>query len=161
LRYPTIALAFSLAPFVIQTGCTATTVSPPLSSHGSTTPHGTFGDVYLSSGRFHRPHRVIGVVQLTQSGYKWWHEVEVVDDARPDSILFKIGKYARSFHADGVQHLTLIDLDPQTPADTGAKKIDSAIRMERAVREGRYANIAGEGTHTRWEVRGELVQFVD
>jgi hypothetical protein len=138
--------------------CTATTVSPPLTSKGTAVQH-TFGDVYLSSGRLDKPHRVIGVVQMTQTGYKWFHEVEIVDDANPASLLFKIGSYARSHGADGVQHLVLIDLDPQTPGEKASKQFQSAVRISEAVKKGRYADIAQEGTKTRWEVRGELVQF--
>lgn len=154
----TVPLAVLLAALTAA-GCTATTVSPPLSSQGSTVQH-TFGDVYLSSGRLKSPHRVIGVIQMTQTGYKWFHEVEIVDDANPASLLFKIGEYARSKGADGVQHLVLVDLNPQTPGEKAAKQIDSAVRINKAVAEGRYADIAEQGTKTRWEVRGELVQFI-
>jgi hypothetical protein len=141
------------------TACTAKTLSPPLS--GATAHDRKFGGVYLTSGALKRPHRVIGVVQMTQSGYKWLHEVELVDDARPESLLFRIGDYARSLGADGVQHLQLIDLDPQTPADNANRKINSVIRMEKAIERKQYASIAGEGTKTYWEIRGELIQFVN
>jgi len=115
--------------------------------------------VQLTSGAFQRPHYVIGVMQMTQSGYKWLHEIEVVDDARPESLLFKIGNYAHELGADGVQHLELIDLDPQTPADTAGKKIDSTINIARAIDKKQYGSIAGEGTKTRYEVHGELIKF--
>lgn len=141
--------------------CTATTVSPPLTARGSPAPRRTFGSVHVTSGAFARPHRAIGVVQMTQTGYKWMHELEVVDDANPESLLFKIGRYARAHGADGVQHLILIDLDPQTPADKAGKQIDSTVRIARSAQRGQYATIAGEGTKTRWEIRGELIQFVD
>jgi hypothetical protein len=104
---------------------------------------------------------VIGVIQMTQTGYKWFHEIEVIDDANPASLLAKIGRYARQHGADGVQHLVLVDLDPQTPADKAGKQIDSAIRIRRALDRGRPIDIAREGTRTRWEVRGELVRFID
>lgn len=146
---------------LVATACTATTVSPPLTARGSPDPRRTFGSVQLTSGAFHQPHHVIGVMQMTQTGYKWLHEIEVVDDARPESLLFKIGSYARELGADGVQHLELIDLDPQTPADTAGKKIDSTIRIARAIDRKQYASIAGEGTKTRYEVRGELIKFID
>ena len=139
--------------------CTAKTVSPPLSAHAP--GYRTFGGVYLTSGANDRPHRVIGFVQMTQSGYKWMHEVELVDDARPESLLFRIGDYARKLGAHGVQHLQVVDLDPQTPAENAAKKIDSVVRMARAVEKKQYAAIPAEGTKTHWEIRGELIQFVD
>ena len=141
--------------------CTATTVSPPLTARGSPDPRRTFASVQLTSGAFQRPHHVIGVLQMTQTGYKWLHEIEMVDDARPESLLFKIGSYARELGADGVQHLELIDLDPQTPADTAGKKIDSAVNIARDIDRGNYGAIAGEGTKTRYEVRGELIKFAD
>ena len=143
------------------TACTATSVSPPLTARGSPDPRRTFGSVQLTSGAFQRPHHVIGVMQMTQSGYKWLHEIEIIDDANPDSLLFKVGRYAHELGADGVQHFELIDLDPQTPADTIGKKIDSSISIAQHLDRKQYAAIAGEGTKTRYEVRGELIKFVD
>jgi hypothetical protein len=140
--------------------CTATTVSPPLTARGSPDPRRTFAHVQLTSGTFQQPHHVIGVMQLTQSGYKWFHEIQVVDDARPESLLFKVGSYARQLGADGVQRLEIIDLDPQTPADKLNNQINSAVRISNAVERGDYAQIAGEGTKTRYEVRGELITFI-
>jgi hypothetical protein len=146
---------------VLATACTANTLSPPLTARGSPDPRRTFGGhVHLTSGAFTQPHRVIGVVQMTQTGYKWMHEIELEDDARPESLLSNIGRYARSLGADGVQHLELLDLDPQTPADTATKKVDSVIRMHDAIDRKQYASAAAEGTKTRWEIRGELVQFI-
>lgn len=153
-----------LKPLVLAlaaTACTATTVSPPLTARGSPDPRRTFGTVQLTSGSFQQPHYVMGVMQMTQTGYKWLHEIEVVDDARPESLLFKIGTYAHELGADGVQHLELIDLDPKTPADNASAKIDSAVRIERDLERKQYASIAGEGTKTRYEVRGELIKFVE
>jgi hypothetical protein len=153
-----------LKPLVLAlaaTACTATSVSPPLTARGSPDPRHTFGSVQLTSGAFHRPHYVIGVMQMTQSGYKWLHEIEIIDDANPNSLLFKVGNYARELGADGIQHFELIDLDPQTPADTAGKKIDSTINIAKAIERKQYASIAGEGTKTRYEVRGELIKFAD
>lgn len=152
-----------LKPLLLAIGasaCTAASVSPPLSARGSPDPRRTFGHVQLTSGAFQRPHYVIGFMQMTQSGYKWLHEIEIIDDARPDSLLFKVGSYARELGADGIQHFEIVDLDPQTPADTANKKIDSAINIADAIDKKQYARIAGEGTKTRYEVRGELIKFV-
>jgi hypothetical protein len=146
---------------VLAAACTATTISPPLTARGSPDPRRTFGSVHITSGAFTRPHRVIGVVQLTQSGFKWMHEIELQNDARPESLMFNIGRYAKSLGADGVQHLKLLDLDPQTPADTATNKIDSVISMHDAIERKQYASAAAQGTKTRWEIRGELVQFTD
>jgi hypothetical protein len=156
-----LAMLRPLAIACLAGACTATTVSPPLSARGSPDPRHTYGSVQLTSGAFQRPHYVIGVMQMTQSGYKWLHEIEVMDDARPESLLFKVGSYARELGADGIQHVEIIDLNPQTPADTAGKKIDSTIRIAKAIERKQYASIAGEGTKTRYEVRGELIKFVD
>ncbi len=145
---------------LVLAACTAKTISPPLTARGSPDPHHTFDHVRLTSGAFTEPVRVLGVVQMTQTGYKWLHEIEVEDDARPDSLLFNIGSYARSLGADGIQHLRVIDLDPQTPAEVAEKKINSVVNIHNAIEKKQYASIAGEGTKTRWEVRGELVQFL-
>jgi hypothetical protein len=150
-----------LALVVMVSACTATTVSPPLTARGSPDPRRTFDHVLLTTGSFQQPHYVVGVMQMTQTGYKWLHEIEVVDDARPESLLFKIGSYAHELGADGVQHLELVDLDPKTPAETASAKIDSAVRISRDLEKKQYASIAGEGTKTRYEVRGELIKFVD
>jgi hypothetical protein len=150
----------TLALALLASACTATTVSPPLTARGSPDPRRTFAHVVLTSGTFQQPHHAVGVLQMTQTGYKWMHEIEVVDDARPESILFKIGSYARELGADGVQHLELVDLDPQTPAEKASKQIDSAVRISREAQRGNYAAIAGEGTKTRYEVRGELIKFI-
>jgi hypothetical protein len=145
--------------FVLGVGCTAKTVSPPLSPGPGFDR--TFAGVFLTSGEQPRAHRVIGHVQMTQSGFKWMHEVELVEDANPASLLYRIGEYAQKNGANGVQHLQVIDLDPRTPAETGAAKIDSVIRMEKALARKDYAAMAKEGTETRWEIRGELIQIVD
>jgi hypothetical protein len=154
------AMFKTLAIALCASACTATTVSPPLTARGSPEPRRTFDHVLLTSGVFQEPHYAVGVMQMTQTGYKWLHEIEMVDDARPESLLFKIGSYAHELGADGVQHLELVDLDPQTPAETAQKKINSAINIEKDLEHRQYAAIAGEGTKTRYEVRGELIKFV-
>jgi hypothetical protein len=140
---------------LMLTACTAVSLSPPLSPK-LTGEVRTFSGVYMTSGTFARPYRVIGVFQMTQTGYKWFHEVEVVDDANPGSILYKAGAVASRHGAQGVQRLVLVDLDPQTPADVMQKQVESAQRIA----EGK-SNIFEEGSETRWMILGEMVQFLD
>lgn len=140
--------------------CTAVSVSPPLSTRGPELAPAP-DRVALTSGQFRRPFEVVGVVQMTQSGYRWFHEVEVVSDANPGSILYKIARHAHHHGADGVQYLELVDLDPQTPGEKIGKQIESSVEIARAARRGDAAAIAGEGTETRWRVRGELIRFLD
>jgi hypothetical protein len=153
-------VVIATAVAVVLGACTAKTVSPPLSAQapGSAEPVRSFDHVLLTSGRFKQPHRVIGVIQMTQSGYKWFHELEVIEDADPRSLLFKIGSYARAHGAEGVQHLIVRDLNPQSPAEKVGNQIDSAVRIHQSARHDPLA-IAGEGTETRWEIRGELIKF--
>lgn len=141
-------------------GCTAVSVSPPLTSRPADVEPAP-GSVSVTSGQFDRPYQVVGVVQMTQTGYRWMHEVEVVSDANPRSILYKIAAEADRMGADGVQFLELVDLDPQSPGERTSKQIDSAVRLASKARRGSLTagDVAGEGTKTRWEVRGELVRF--
>lgn len=150
-RVPVVVAALAL----MLASCTAVSISPPLSAK-LTGEVRTFNGIYLTSGTFARPHRIIGVFQMTQTGYKWFHEVEVVDDANPGSILYKAGSIAARNGAHGVQRLTLVDLDPQTPADKMEKQAESARRIA----EGK-SGIFDEGSETRWVVLGEMVQFLD
>lgn len=140
--------------------CTARSVTPPLSPPTARDQR-TFGTVYLSSGVFKRPHQVIGVVQMTQTGYKWLHEIEVVDDANPGSILFKLGEFARRNGADGIQHLEILDMNPQTPGEKKQKQLETAFRVAQQLHSGKTPSAAQEGTETRYEVKGELVVFAD
>lgn len=61
--------------------------------------------------------------------------------------------------SEHVSSPTLWVRDPQTPADKAGKQIDSAVRIANHIERGNPAAIAGEGIKTRWEIRGELVQF--
>lgn len=140
---------------LMLTACTAVSLSPPLSPK-LTGQVRTFNGVYLTSGTFSRPYRVVGVFQMTQTGYKWFHEVEVVDDANPGSILYKAGVIAARHGAQGVQRLVLLDLEPQTPADKLQKQLESAERVAKG-----ESGLFEEGSETRWMIQGELVQFLD
>jgi len=149
---------FACAPLA----CTAVSVSPPLSSK-TPTAEAPPGTVAVTSGQFRRPFQVVGVVQMTQSGYRWMHEVEVVDDANPGSILYKLAHFANQKGANGIQFLELVDLDPQTPGEIAKKQFESAVRIADKAGSGDLdvGDVAQEGTETRWEVRGELVRFLD
>lgn len=150
----------ALAVAVSASACTAVSVSPPLTSRAPTAKVDDHS-VAVTSGQFRRPYRVVGVIQMTQSGYRWMHEVEVVSDANPGSILYKIAREANRLGADGVQFLELVDLKPQSPGEKTAKQIDSAVRLASKAQKGTLSagDVASEGSETRWEVRGELVRF--
>jgi hypothetical protein len=99
-------------------------------------------------------------MQMTQTGYRWFYEVELVTDANPASILFKVAQYARANGADGVQHLELVDLKPQSDGERTVKQVQGVMRVAEAAKRGQgLSQAANEGEETRWEVRGELVRL--
>lgn len=145
---------------VLHAGCTAVSTSLPLAPKSTEPAKLRPGEVLLTSGSFDREHEVLGVMQMTQTGYRWFYEVEIVADANPASILFKVADYARQHGAQGVQQLTLIDLKPQSDGERTAKQVQGIIRVADAAREGRgIEQAASEGEETRWEVRGEFIRF--
>ena len=151
-------LTILIVAMLALSGCVAIMKTPPLSrSEAASGP--TFSSVYLTSGRFDRPHTSIGVIQLEQEGYRWLHEREVVSEANPESILYKIGKLAQDQGADGVQNLLVVDLNPQSPEETTAKQVMTAIRVIQQIASRQAPTALGEGTKTRYAVKGELVKF--
>ena len=143
---------------LLAMSCTAVSVSPPLNPRRADDGR-PYGAVYLTSGEFAPAHEVIGQMQMTQTGYKWFHAVELNPDANPGSILWAVAEYARALGADGVQNLVILDLDPQTPAETAKKQFDTAVKLSDQVASGRSPTAAGEGTKTRYGVWGELIRF--
>ena len=96
---------------------------------------------------------------MTLNGYRWLHEQEVVGD--PNNILYSVAALARDNGAQGIQHLELIDTNPQTRAEKIAKQIDTAIKVADQLEKGEAPTALGDGTETRYFVKGELVVFED
>ncbi len=138
--------------------CATVSRTPPL-SRPDATGKPTFANIYLTSGTFSRPHRPVGVVQMTLHGYKWLHEVEVAGD--PNDILYAVATLARDNGAQGIQHLELIDSKPQTRAEKISKQIDTAIKVFDQAEDGDPPTALGDGTESRYFVKGELVVFED
>lgn len=153
------SLFFLVVLELFLNGCTATSMSPALSAQPR--PPLRNGTVWLTSGSFKEKHQIIGVIQMLQTGYKWMHEVEIITDSNPASILYQVAAYAHSQGADGVQHLVIIDENPQTPGEKGAQQVATMIRLIDQVRSNRVPTAAGEGTKTRYHVKGELVKFTE
>ena len=146
------------AGLMALSACSAVSTTPPL-SRPDATGKPTFASIYLTSGTFARPHRPVGVVQMTLEGYRWLHAKELAGD--PNDILYKVAALARDHGAHGIQHLELIDSKPQTRAERISKQIDTAIRVFEQAKEGDAPTALGEGTETRYFVKGELVVFED
>ena len=143
---------------VLFASCATVNITPPL-SRPDATGKPKFSNIYLTSGTFSRPHRPIGVVQMTLNGYRWLHELEVVGD--PNNILYSVAALARDNGAQGIQHLELIDTKPQTRVEKIAKQIDTAIKVADQVEKGDTPAALGEGSETRYSVKGELVVFAE
>ena len=146
------------AGLMALSACSAVSRTPPL-SRPDATGKPTFSSIYLTSGTFSRPHRPVGVVQMTLEGYRWLHEEEVAGD--PNDLLYKVAALARDNGAQGIQHLVLIDSKPQTRAEKIAKQIDTAIKVVEQIEKEDPPTALGEGTKTRYFVKGELVVFED
>ena len=146
------------ASLMALSACAAVSRTPPL-SRPDATGKPTFASIYLTSGTFSRPHRPVGVVQMTLEGYRWLHEKDVAGD--PNDLLYKVAALARDNGAHGIQHLVLIDSKPQTRAEKIAKQIDTAIKVAEQIKKEDPPTALGEGTKTRYFVKGELVVFED
>ena len=151
-----VARALLCAGLMALSACAAVSKTPPL-SRPDATGKPRFAAIYLTSGTFSRPHRPVGVVQMTMKGYRWLHEEDVAGD--PNDLLYSVAALARDNGAHGIQHLELIDTNPQTRAEKISKQIDTAIRVAEQVEEGDPPTGLGEGTETRYFVKGELVIF--
>jgi hypothetical protein len=141
-------------------GCNAIGRTAPLSPRNAAGPP-LMGTVHVTSGTFQRRHQVIGVFQMTQEGYRWMHELEVVADADPNSILYKVGAFALGAGAHGVQRLVLVDEKPQTLAEKRMAQVDTALRFAEQMQSRRPPTAASEGTETRYSAKGELVRFLE
>jgi hypothetical protein len=157
-RARSLAMLVLCMALTAMSACAAVNRTPPL-SRPDATGKPRFSSIYLTSGTFSRPHHAAGVVQMTLEDYRWLHEKEVVDD--PNDLLYKVAALAREHGAHGIQHLELIDRKPQTRAEKISKQIDTAIRVFEQVEEGDAPTALGEGTKTRYFVKGELVIFDD
>ncbi|MEE2657115.1 MAG: hypothetical protein VX733_01345 [Candidatus Latescibacterota bacterium] len=136
--------------------CAGVSRTPPL-SRPDATGKPTFGSIHLTSGTFSRPHRQIGIVQMTVKSHRWLHEKDVSGD--PNDLLYTVAALARDNGAQGIQHLVLIDTNPQTRAEKIGKQIDTAIRVINQVEKKDPPTSLAEGTETRYFVKGELVVF--
>ena len=96
---------------------------------------------------------------MTLEGYRWLHEEDLAGD--PNNILYAVAALARDNGAHGIQHLELIDTKPQTMAEKIAKQIDTAIQLFDQAEKRDPLTALGEGTETRYFVKGELVVFED
>ncbi len=154
------SLLVALAVGGLVAGCTAVSHTPAFSGSRASRPS-PYHTVHLTSGSFSRPHRVIGIIQAKQEGYRWLHEKELVEGANPRSVLYFVAKSARDQGADGVQHLVFIDENPQSPGEKTAKQVHTALKILQAVAEERPPTALAEGTETSYRIQGELIEFTD
>ncbi len=153
---PLLAVALAMG----ASSCVAVSRTAPLNARTAEGPP-LFGTVHVTSGTFSRPHQVVGVFQTTQEGYRWMHELEVVSDADPNSILYKVSLLALQAGAQGIQRLELVDENPQSIEERRMKQVQTAVRFVEQMQRGQPPGALGEGTETRYHAKGELVRFTE
>ena len=145
------------------TGCIAVSRTPPLSNQGDNRPL-TYQGIAFTSGTFKRPHRVVGVVQMTQEGFRHYLAGEVnEDDTQPAHMMQALALYAARHGADGLQRFSLIDENPRSQEERTAQKVTQTIKILGALgsqnKEG-YQSSIQEGETTRFHIKGELVAWI-
>ena len=141
--------------------CVAVVRTPALSSNAA--DGAIHGGVAISSGRFQRPHEIIGLMQMNQEGFRTTFFGEVNDRAtKPAQILQTIGRYAKSQGADGIQHFSLRLQNPRSKDEENRDKILGALEIVAAIATGDHGRAAGkasEGETTKYFIKGELVRW--
>ena len=152
----------SVLAFVCLSGCVAVSITPPLSSNGQGASI-VYQGVAFTSGTFKHPHRVIGVVQMTQEGFRHYLAGEVNEEGMQiDQIMQAIARYAADHGADGLQQFSLIDENPRSREERTAQKVGQTIKIVAALAASDptgYRVAAHEGEETRYHIKGELVAW--
>jgi len=158
-----VKLLFTLLCPMLLCHCVAVNRTPPLSTNAAQDDL-LYGGTAFTSGRFQRPHEVMGIIQMNQEGYRTYLFGETnkrgVD---PTEILRKIGFYVRSQGADGVQNFSLIMANPESEEVQTAKKVGTAMEVAAAIAEGDPLTAAlktSEGDRTLYFIKGELVRWL-
>lgn len=150
------ALAMSLG-----TGCVAVSITPPLSANGPN-PEAIYHGVAFTSGTFQRPHQTIGVVQMTQQGFRNYLLGEVnVQGTQRNQMMKALARYVADQGADGIQSFSLIEKNPRSEEERTAQKVGQGIKIAAAIAENNPegAGAVSEGETTSFVVTGELVTW--
>ena len=137
LRMTNFVLLVSCLGFLCQ--CVAVTRTPPLSGNGLDGK--TYGGAAFSSGRFLREHDRVGIIQMTQEGYRTTFFGELNQgQTNPDQILRNVGRYVKAQGADGIQHFSLRLDNPQSKEEDQANKVLGALQVVAAIAKGDHGS---------------------
>ena len=152
----------SVITFLCLSSCVAVSITPPLSGNGQETSIAYQG-VAFTTGTFKRPHRIIGVVQMTQEGFRHYLAGEAnEEDTQVDQMMQAIARYAAHHGADGLQQFSLIDENPRSREERTAQQVGQTIKIVAALAASDpdgYRAAAHEGEETRYHIKGELVAW--
>ena len=154
-----------LALLCVQlSGCVAVSITPPLSGQGERQTV-TYQGVTFTSGTFKRAHRVVGVVQMTQEGFRHYLAGEVNEEStQANHMMNALARYAAAHGAHGLQQFSLIDENPRSQEERTAQTVGQTIKILSALgsqdKQG-YQSSIQEGEQTRYRIKGELVAWID
>ncbi len=143
--------------------CVAVSITPPLSSNG-TNPEALYHGVAFTSGSFKRPHQTMGVVQMTQQGFRNYLFGEVnTEGTQRAQIMKALAQYIADRGADGIQSFSLVEENPRSEEERTAQQVGQSIKIAAAIAEKNPdgAGALGEGETTTFVVTGELVKWTE
>ena len=158
-RRPLIGL--SVLAVLLFSGCVAVNRTPPLSDN-SQSPAAVYHGVAFTTGTFKRPHRTIGVVQMTQEGFRNYLAGEVnLEGTDNEQMMQAIAYYVAQQGADGIQGFSLIAQNPRSREERGVQQMGQAAKIAVAILEKHPEGgvAAAEGETTRFFVKGELIKW--
>jgi len=159
----TTLIALCLASGMLVTGCVAVSRTPPL-SHNGPEPNAVYHDIAFTSGTFNKPHQTLGVVQMTQEGFRNYLFGELnAEGTDSQNIMKAIASYVAKQGADGIQRFSLIAEKPRSREERGAQQVGQTLKIIAALADNNPegSGSAAEGETTRFFVKGELVRWTN
>ena len=154
-------IGLSVLAALLFSGCVAVSRTPPLSNN-SQSPGAVYHGVAFTTGTFKRPHRTIGVVQMTQEGFRNYLAGEVnLEGTDSEQMMQAIAYYVAQRGADGIQGFSLIAQNPRSREERGAQQVGQTLKIIGAIldKKPEGAIAAADGETTRFFVKGELVKW--
>ena len=163
-RHWMMGSALVLLCVFLLSSCLAVSRTPPLTGNHADSAV-LYGGVAITSGQFKRAHQTIGIIQMTQEGFRNYLFGEINKRGTDSSeIMRTVGGYALAQGADGIQHFSLVDMTPKSEEMRKVEQVGQTLKIIGAVVEGRHGDAGGaaaEGEKTQYLVRGELVKWIE
>ncbi len=119
-------IGLSVLAVLLFSGCVAVSRTPALSDN-SLSPAAIYHNVAFTTGTFKRPHRTIGVVQMTQEGFRNYLAGEVnLEGTDSEQMMQAIAYYVAQRGADGIQGFSLIAQNPRSREERGMQQMGQA-----------------------------------